>query len=326
MKYFLVTGCAGFIGFHISKKILENGNIVYGIDNINSYYDIKLKNDRLKILKKYKNFHFSKIDLKNKKKLNNFFLTKRYSFYIFHFAAQAGVRYSLKKPSEYVSSNIIGSFNLLECIKNNKKIKKLLFISSSSVYGDSKKLPFDESMSTLAPKQLYAATKICNEYFAQVYSKLFNKKILCLRLFTVYGPWGRPDMALYNFCKNILLKKKIFLFNRGNHKRDFTYIDDLTNSIKNIIRYLDNKKHAKNFEIINFCSQRSVTLKKYIEIIENNLKMKAKKKLLPLQQGDMIKTHGSSKKLKRLLNYECKITPENGIKRYISWFKNYYNF
>ena len=213
MKYFLVTGCAGFIGFHISKKILENGNIVYGIDNINSYYDIKLKNNRIKILKKYKNFHFYKIDLKNKKKLNNFFLTKRYSFYIFHFAAQAGVRYSLKKPSEYVSSNIIGSFNLLECIKNNKKIKKLLFISSSSVYGDS--VPFfDESISTLAPKQLYAATKICNEYLLRCILN-YSIKILCLRLF-VYGP-GRPDMALYNFVK-IFYRKRKSLFNRGNHK------------------------------------------------------------------------------------------------------------
>ena len=331
----LITGVAGFIGFSLALKLLKKNKLVLGIDNLNQYYDINLKKSRLKILKKYKNFSFLKIDLTNefilKKKLNRKKIKS-----IYHMAAQAGVRYSLEAPREYIKSNIIGFFNILELSKT-KKIKHLIYASSSSVYGANKNFPFDEKNSCTHPIQLYAATKISNESMAHSYSSLYNLPTSGIRFFTVYGPWGRPDQALFIFTKNILNKKKINLFNYGNHTRDFTYIDDIVNGIEKIGNSIPkgNKKWNPKkpnpsfskypYQIYNIASDRKVKLTKYLDILEKKLNMKAKIKYLPLQKGDVPDVRSSIKKIKNKLNYKPKIKVEIGISRFVDWYKTYYN-
>ena len=331
----LITGVAGFIGFSLALKLLKKNKLVLGIDNLNQYYDINLKKSRLKILKKYKNFSFLKIDLTNdfilKKKLNRKKIKS-----IYHMAAQAGVRYSLEAPREYIKSNIIGFFNILELSKT-KKVKHLIYASSSSVYGANKNFPFDEKNSCTHPIQLYAATKISNESMAHSYSSLYNLPTSGIRFFTVYGPWGRPDQALFIFTKNILNKKKINLFNYGNHTRDFTYIDDIVNGIEKIGNSIPkgNKKWNPKkpnpsfskypYQIYNIASDRKVKLTKYLDILEKKLNMKAKIKYLPLQKGDVPDVRSSIKKIKNKLNYKPKIKVEIGISRFVDWYKTYYN-
>ena len=331
----LITGVAGFIGFSLALKLLKKNKLVLGIDNLNQYYDINLKKSRLKILKKYKNFSFLKIDLTNdfilKKKLNRKKIKS-----IYHMAAQAGVRYSLEAPREYIKSNIIGFFNILELSKT-KKVKHLIYASSSSVYGANKNFPFDEKNSCTHPIQLYAATKISNESMAHSYSSLYNLPTSGIRFFTVYGPWGRPDQALFIFTKNILNKKKINLFNYGNHTRDFTYIDDIVNGIEKIGNSIPkgNKKWNPKkpnpsfskypYQIYNIASDRKVKLTKYLDILEKKLNMKAKIKYLPLQKGDVPDVRSSIKKIKNNLNYKPKIKVEIGISRFVDWYKTYYN-
>ncbi len=334
-KFDLITGVAGFIGFSLALKLLKKKKLVLGIDNLNPYYDVNLKKARLKILKKYKNFTFLKIDLTNdsilKKKLN-----KKRIKSIYHMAAQAGVRYSLEAPREYIKSNIIGFFNILELSKT-KKIKHLIYASSSSVYGANKNFPFDEKNSCTHPIQLYAATKISNESMAHSYSSLYNLPTSGIRFFTVYGPWGRPDQALFIFTKNILNKTKINLFNYGNHTRDFTYIDDIVNGIEKIgksIPKVNKKWNPKKpnpsfskypYQIYNIASNRKVKLTKYLDILEKKLNMKAKIKYLPLQKGDVPDVRSSIKKIKNQLNYNPKINVEIGISRFVDWYKSYYN-
>ena len=331
----LITGVAGFIGFSLALKLLKKNRLVLGIDNLNKYYDVNLKKARLKILKKYKSFKFLKVDLTKdillKKKLN------RYSIkVVYHLAAQAGVRYSLEAPREYINSNIIGFFNILELCKI-KKVKHLVYASSSSVYGANKNFPFTEKNSCTHPIQLYAATKISNESMAHSYSSLYNLPTSGIRFFTVYGPWGRPDQALFIFTKNILNKKKINLFNYGNHTRDFTYIDDIVNGIEKIgnsIPKIDKKWNPKKpdpsfsrfpFQIYNIASNRKVKLTKYLHILEKKLNMKAKIKYLPLQKGDVPDVTSSIQKIKNKLSYNPKINVEIGISRFVDWYKSYYN-
>jgi len=320
----LVTGCAGFIGFSLSNKLLKNkSNKVIGLDNLNSYYDKNLKNSRLKILMRYKNFSFVKCNLENninlKKKLNPFKIDV-----VINLAAQAGVRYSLEKPESYTSSNLIGFANVLEICRAKKS--DLIFASTSSVYGDTADFPITESFDTNKPIQYYAATKKANEVMAYSYSQLFNIKTIGLRFFTVYGPWGRPDMSLFKFTKNIILNKEIEVFNHGKHFRDFTYIDDIVSGIiKSIALIKKNKNKKVFFDIFNLGRGKSISLQKFIEFIEKILGKKAKKKYLPKQKGDIFKTHCDIKKSKKFLGYNPKINFEVGIKNFIFWYKKYYS-
>ncbi len=322
MKYTIVTGAAGFIGFHLSKALLKKGVKVIGIDNLNPYYDVRLKKRRLEILKKNLNFHFEKIDISNEKKLIG--LKKKYKIIkIFHLAAQAGVRYSLNNPEAYTKTNLIGFANILQ-LSREAKIKKLIFASTSSVYGANKLSPFAEDHNTDQPIQYYAATKKSNEVMAYSYSSLFKIPMVGLRFFTVYGPWGRPDMALFKFTKNIISGKKIDVFNNGIHSRDFTYIDDLINGIILADRAKLNNTNNKFFQIFNLGSNSPVKLMKYIKIIEKILNKKAKINFLPLQKGDIVKTFCNIKKSKKLLGYKPKIKVETGIKNFIDWYKSNY--
>lgn len=322
-KKILITGAAGFIGFHLIKKIQLNKKSRYsivGIDNLNNYYSKKLKLDRLKVLKKDKYFLFKRIDIKNLKLLQNLF--KKYKFdYVVHLAAQAGVRHSLKKPIDYVQNNLIAFFNLLECCKIFK-IKHLIFASTSSVYGESKKIPFKENQSTDKPIQFYAATKKSNEIMAYSYSHVYNLPSTGLRFFTVYGPWGRPDMALYKFTKNILSKKKIDLYNFGKHKRDFTFVEDVAYIIEKLIKRPPNKINAP-FRILNVGKGSQDKLTDYLKEIEKNLGMKGKLNLLPLQAGDIYETKSNINNLKKIIKLKKFTGIKRGIKLFIDWYKNY---
>ena len=284
----IITGSSGFIGFHISKKLLENGHIVHGYDSMNSYYDVALKKARLNILKKYKNFSFTKNNLENKIELQKSFAKIKPSIVI-HLAAQAGVRYSIEKPEVYISSNIIGSFNIIE-VSHQFKVKHLIMASSSSVYGANKSVPFKEIDKTETQLSIYAATKKANESMAHAYSNLWKIPITMLRFFTVYGPWGRPDMALFKFTKGILENKKIDIYNNGKMYRDFTYIDDIVNGIKLLIKNspkINQKRKYKNdslsdvapFRILNIGNTKKIFLLDFIKQIETELKKKSKKKL-----------------------------------------------
>ena len=274
----LVTGCAGFIGFHLVRDLLKNKkNKIYGLDNLNSYYDINLKKKRLEILKKNKNFFFYKIDLEDKENLKKIF--KKNFNIVFNLAAQAGVRYSIFNPKIYFNSNIKGFFNILNACKENH-VQHLIFASTSSVYGSNNKFPLKEDFNTDRPESFYAATKKCNEVMAYSYSSIYKLKVSCVRFFTVYGPYGRPDMSLFKFVEAIKLKKFISLFNYGNHTRDFTYIDDVVFFLKKIMK----RKNKIKYETFNISSSNPTNLKKYIQVIEKNLKLKAKIKLLKLQK------------------------------------------
>ena len=316
----LVTGCAGFIGFHVAKKLLANGNVVIGIDNLNNYYDISLKNKRLEILKSFKKFTFKKVDICNSTKLNSIFKQNKIQN-IIHLAAQAGVRYSLMRPKSYINSNINGFFNIIECCRYYGVVK-LLYASTSSVYGNQKKFPLKEDFNTDSPIQLYAATKKSNELMAKAYSHLFNFQTIGMRFFTVYGPWGRPDMALFKFTKKILSNREIEIYNYGNHIRDFTYIDDVTEII---VRLNKTKKIKKNSEIFNIGNSNPVKLIDYIHQIEKSLNKKAKKKYLPLQAGDSKQTHSNTKKLHKILNYRPKVNFRNGVNNFVKWYRNHYS-
>ena len=326
IKNILVTGNAGFIGFHLVRKILEKGKFnVVGVDSVNNYYDTSLKNERLKILKKLnlKNkYKFYKIRLENKQILNALF--KKYKFdAVVNLAAQAGVRYSLKNPDSYMKSNVDGFFNLIELSKAYN-IKHLVYASTSSVYGANKKIPFKEKDQTDRPLQLYAATKKFNELIAHSYSNLFNLPTTGLRFFTVYGPWGRPDMALFKFTKNILRNKPIEVFNFGNHYRDFTYVEDIVEAVYRLILKPPSSKNKIPYNIFNIGNNRSISLRKYISEIEKQTKKKSIQKLLPLQPGDVRQTYADSSKLYKYTGYKPKTQVSEGIKKFIQWYKEYH--
>jgi UDP-glucuronate 4-epimerase len=332
----LVTGAAGFIGFHVVKKLLKNkNNKIIGIDNLNNYYDPTLKLKRVSILNNNKNFFFKKLDIVDKQKLILFIKNKKIN-YIIHLAGQAGVRHSLKFPQEYINSNILGFFNILE-VSKLIKVKHLLFASTSSVYGLNKNLPFNENEITDHPIQFYAATKKSNEIMAHSYSYLYNIPMTACRFFTVYGPWGRPDMALFKFTKNILNNKEIEIYNFGNHSRDFTYCDDLAIIVKKLILKIPkknknfNKKNPESgssiapFRIFNISSGKKVKLLSFVKEIEKQLGIKAKLRLKKLQTGDIIDTLSSRLKLGKYISLPKITDYKFGIKKFISWYKVYNN-
>ena len=318
----LITGVAGFIGFNLSRTLLLNKKIkVYGIDNINNYYSRSLKLDRIKKLNKFKNFNFKRIDLTNRENLKNFFKNKKFSVVI-NLAAQAGVRYSLKKPTEFVNNNILGFYNLIYAA-NERGIKKIIYASSSSVYGDSKSFPLVED-NNIHPKNIYALSKKNNEEMAKVFSTQFKIQFIGLRFFTVYGEWGRPDMFMMKYlASSFKSSQKFYLNNFGNHTRDFTYIDDVCEIMKKII--LSKKNEIKN-EIYNICSNRPVKLISVINDINLITKQKPKIFKRGLQKADVVKTHGSNKKILSLSGKQKFTDLKKGLKNTIQWYKKYYNY
>ena len=316
MKKIFVTGSAGFIGFHLCRSLLEDGHTIIGIDNLNNYYSKKLKNDRLAILNNYNNFSFNKVDISNEKKLSECFKDNKFEVVI-NLAAQAGVRYSIENPRAYLDSNLIGFHNIIELCRNSN-VRKLIYASSSSIYGSNKKIPFHVDDKSDHPISLYGATKKSNELVAHSYSHLYNLKTIGLRFFTVYGPWGRPDMAYYLFINNIAKEKPIRVFNKGKMKRDFTYIDDIIDGIKKAIT------HNYECEIFNLGNNKSEDLMRMIKIIENELGKSAKINFESIQPGDVIRTFADIEKSKELLSFNPKTTLDIGLKKTIMWFKDYY--
>jgi len=315
----LITGAAGFIGFHLAKKLIEKKIFVIGIDNLNNYYDKSLKINRLKVLKKSKYFKFIKLDISDFKNLNLIFKKNKIK-QVINLAAYAGVQYSLKHPEKYVFTNEIGFFNILELVKKYK-VKKLLFASSSSVYGLNN-LPFKETQNTDEPISLYAATKKNNEVLAYYYSKQFNINIIGIRFFTVYGPYGRPDLSIFKFCKQILSNKKLKLFNKGNNYRDFTYIDDLTD---NLLKLLKTKNKKNFFKILNISSGKKIKIFDLVKLLEQKLQKKAKINLEKKLSTDITASLSYSSELRKIIKVR-KPTPFNfGISKFISWYKSYYH-
>ena len=330
----IVTGSSGFIGFNVSKKLLESGKKVHGVDSMNNYYDVNLKKARLSILKKYKNFSFSKAKIENKKNLNKAF-KKFKPVVVIHLAAQAGVRYSIEKPRVYLDSNITGTYNIIE-ISKKLNVKHLIMASSSSVYGANKKIPFKEIDKTETQMSIYAATKKSNESMAHAYSNIWKVPITMVRFFTVYGPWGRPDMALFKFTKGILNNKKIDIYNNGKMYRDFTYIDDIVSGINLLIKKVPDTKQLgkyKNdslspiapFRILNIGNTKKVYLLDFIKEIEKVLGKKAKRNYMPLQKGDVKQTLSNTNLLKKITRYNPKTNFKTGIRKFLDWYLEYYN-
>ncbi len=313
MKKILITGVGGFIGSQLSIKLLKNYKII-GIDNLDNYYSVKLKKLRIKILKKHSNFKFYKIDIRNIKSLKNIISNNNFD-YVFHFAAQAGVRYSVIKPNKYTTTNIFGTLNLLNLLKN-KKIKKIFLASSSSVYGDMKKFPTKET-DKLNPKNHYANTKKINEYTGYYYSQVYNLNIYMLRLFTVYGPYGRPDMFLMKLFKSIYTKDKFYLNNKGNHERDFTYICDVVHILTKLMKI----KIKKKYDIFNICSNKPLNISKLIKHINSEI-VKVKYTNISKNPLDVNKTHGSNNKVTKLINYKKFTDAKFGIKKLFEWYND----
>lgn len=334
----LITGNAGFIGYHLSMRLLKEGHKVIGLDNINDYYDVKLKSDRLSNINNSCNSNFNykffKNDLENFNKLEQIFIDQEPEIVI-HLAAQAGVRYSIENPFSYVNSNLVGFINILECSKKYK-IKHLIYASSSSVYGGNELLPYKESNSVDHPVSLYAATKKSNELMAHCYSHLYDLPCTGLRFFTVYGPWGRPDQAAFLFTKNILERKPINIFNHGEMLRDFTYIDDIVESILRLLnkipeknQYFDKKKPDPSlswapFRIFNIGNSNPIPLMEFISCLENELNIKAIKNFLPMQAGDVKSTSADTSCLEEWVNFKPKTSINDGIKIFTNWYKEYY--
>lgn len=330
----LVTGSAGFIGFHLSSLLLNKGYKVIGIDNMNDYYDVKLKEDRLDILKQHDNFIFHKIDLKDKEKIDDLFAKYKFD-YVVNLAAQAGVRYSITNPYAYVDSNLIGFVNILEACRNNP-VKHLLYASSSSVYGGNKVAPFSTNHNVDHPVSLYAATKKSNELMAHTYSHLYGIPTTGLRFFTVYGPWGRPDMAYFLFTKNIVEGKTINVFNHGKMERDFTYIDDIVEGIYKLIPLApkpnpnwdetkdDISSSFAPYKIYNIGNNQPVKLEKFISVIENKIGKKAEKNYMEMQPGDVLRTYADVSELEKDIDFKPSTSIEDGIEKFVSWYKDYY--
>lgn len=318
----LITGSCGFIGFHLSHTLLKKKFKVYGIDTLNNYYDIKLKKNRLNVLKKYKNFKFFKIDITNKEKLEKFFDKFNINL-IFNLAAYAGVQYSLKYPDLYFKTNEIGFYNILENAKR-KKIKKIIFASSSSVIGNSKFKYAKEIQKTDSPISLYAATKKNNEILAHFYASHFKIKIIGVRFFTAYGPYGRPDLSIYKFADAIFNKNKIILNNYGNHYRDFTYIDDVVQSLYKLMHIKKfHKMDSKNnqyFQIFNIGGGRKIKITKIVNLLEKLFSIKAQVRFGPQKIGDVISSQASIDKLQRNINYTPQTKISKGLKFFVEWF------
>jgi UDP-glucuronate 4-epimerase len=313
----LITGSAGFIGFHLAKRLLDEGHFVVGIDNFNNYYDIQLKEDRNKILEEYPDYKLYRVDIANITDLQKVFKENDFDR-VCHLAAQAGVRYSITNPYVYGDSNLKGFVNIINLAKE-KGVKNFVYASSSSVYGNGEKYPSSEEDYVDSPISLYAATKRANELIAHTYNHLYKLPVIGLRFFTVYGPWGRPDMAVYKFAEKISKGDEIPVYNYGKDlKRDFTYIDDIIDGVISAIR-----SDIEN-EIINLGKGNPDELSEMISLLEKYMGEKAKKNLLPMQLGDVMVTYADISKAKSLLNYNPKISLDMGIKKFIGWFKKYY--
>jgi len=310
----LITGIAGFIGFNFAKFLIEKKYKIIGIDNLNDYYDVNLKKRRLKQLFNSKNFKFYKVDLIEKKKIKEIFKNNNIDF-IFHFAAQAGVRYSIDHPAKYIDSNILGFYNLIENIKNFK-IKRIFYASSSSVYGENKNFPLNEK-EHIFPKNIYGLSKKINEEIGFIFNKYYNTKLIGLRFFTVYGEWGRPDMMMMKYIDCFYKKKIFYLNNYGNHSRDFTYIGDVVN-----ILYLLLKRHKKlkSYDLFNICSNKPINLKKIISFMKKN-KIHPKVKKVSLQKADILKTHGDNKKLLKSIKYKKFSDWKISVRKTIVWYQ-----
>lgn len=335
----LITGAAGFIGFFVSKSLLDQGHTVVGLDNINDYYDINLKYNRLhelgikksdaEIFNKFatstKNskFSFIRLDLADRENLPKLFDSQSFEI-VCNLAAQAGVRYSLENPEAYVDSNVVGFLNVLECCRNYK-IEHLVYASSSSVYGLNKKVPFNTTDPVDQPVSLYAATKKSNELMAHTYSHLYKFQCTGLRFFTVYGPWGRPDMAYYSFTNNILANKPINVYNNGKLARDFTYIDDIVDGISLIIEkgFIPNSNSKSNAAIYNIGRGKSVKLMDFIKTIELNLNKEANLNMMPMQKGDVYETWADTTELNENYNYSPKINLDEGVRHFTQWYLQY---
>ena len=332
VKKFFITGSAGFIGFSLAKTLLDSGQHVHGYDCISDYYDVNLKNARNKILKGYDNFSFTKDMLENQEVLNEA-ITSFKPEVIIHLGAQAGVRYSIEKPRVYLSSNITGTFNVIE-LAHKVNVAHLLIASSSSVYGANTNIPFRETDKTQTQLSVYAATKKSTESIAHSYSNIWRLPITMLRFFTVYGPWGRPDMALFKFTKGIIKGEPIDIYNNGEMYRDFTYIDDIVKGIidltsvppkeeKNIDKN-DSLSPVAPFRIVNIGNSNQVKLLDFVEAIENYLGKKAIRNYMPMQQGDVSATWANTDLLKKLTGYAPKTDIKVGIKEFIDWYLSYY--
>ena len=319
----LITGVAGFIGFHVCSELIKKKNFkIIGIDNLNNYYDHKLKNDRVKILKSksLKNFIFKKIDIKNQNKIFELFKKNKIT-HVIHLAAQAGVRHSISNPHEYINTNIIGFHNV---INSSCKfgVKHFIYASSSSVYGDSKKFPLSEEANTDKPLSLYAASKKSNEIIAYSYSNIFKLPTTGLRFFTVYGPFGRPDMALFKFVDSLMNNKKIDLYNYGDHLRDFTYIDDISRPVVQLLNKFSTKKIPS--QIFNLANGNSVKLKEFLKFIEESTGKKANVNYKKMQKGDVKKTHADINKLMNAINTGKRINVKLGVKKFVEWYIGYF--
>jgi len=312
----LVTGSAGFIGFHVSKRLLEMGEPVVGVDNLNEYYDVTLKKARLEILKSYDDFTFYREDIQNLQAIEDIFESHDLDI-ICNLAAQAGVRYSLKDPFSYQKSNLEGFLSLLE-LARKYRVRNFVYASSSSVYGDNKKVPFSVDDRVDTPVSLYAATKRANELIAHAYSHLYQIPCTGLRFFTVYGPWGRPDMALFLFTEAILKKRPINVYNYGHMKRDFTYIDDIVDGTIAALQ------RAVPYEVFNLGNSQSVELLNFIRILEEALGQEAKKNMMPMQPGDVPETAADIRKSRELLGFDPKISLEEGTRKFVAWYREYY--
>ena len=315
----LLTGCCGFIGFNFANSLVKTNKKIkiVGIDNLNNYYSVKLKKARLKILLKSKNFTFQKMNLENLKLLNNLFKKNKFDC-IFHLAAQAGVRYSIKNPKKYIDSNIIGFFNIIELAKK-MNIKKIFYASSSSVYGDSKEFPLNEK-TKINPKNIYGLTKKFNEELAEIYSNYYDINFIGLRFFTVYGEWGRPDMLISKYIEASIKNKYFYLNNYGNHTRDFTYIDDVIEILNRLIYFNNQRKH----EIFNICSNRPIKLNKILTFL-NTLTKIPKIKKVGFQKGDVLKTHGSNFKIIKSLKFKKFTNIQKGLINTFNWYNNFLN-
>lgn len=313
----LVTGSSGFIGFHTCLLLLQNKHYVIGIDNLNDYYDLNLKKSRLRILKKFNNFKFLKKDIENKNIVKKFKANE--IDVIINLAAQAGVRHSLKDPYSYINSNVLGHVNMLELAKK-VRAKKFIYASSSSVYGSNKTLPFSTKQRVDNPVSIYAASKKSGELISESYAHLFGIQCIGLRFFTVYGPWGRPDMATFIFTKKIFEGKEIEVFNNGKMKRDFTFINDIIDGIMGAVKL--NKKFEHR--IYNLGNNNPEDLSNFINLIEETIGIKAKKRLLPIQPGDVKETFAEISESTKDLNFKPKVNIKEGIPRFVEWYKSYY--
>lgn len=323
-KKILVTGAAGFIGFHLSKRLLQKGVTVIGFDNINDYYDVNLKYARLAILEKFENFTFIKGDLADKTVVDNLFTENKFDIVV-NLAAQAGVRYSIENPQVYIESNVIGFFNILEACRNNP-VEHLLYASSSSVYGNQQKTPFSTDDDVSKPISLYAATKKTNELMAYTYSHLYGIPSTGLRFFTVYGPYGRPDMAYFSFTQKIIKGETIKIFNDGDMYRDFTYVDDIVKGIENMLcnppKADENGDRATVYNIGNNSPEK---LMYFIETLEKALGKTARKEFLPMQPGDVYQTYADVTPLVEKYGFKPSTSIEDGLAKFVEWYKEYYN-